>query len=437
MAVALTVVLLALAVVALIALRPVLRPPFSGFSFTIGFPANELSGQLFVVAVAAAATLGAIGWPVGLLAALAGIFAFVAIAADVAMLACSLNARRVVLRSLRATPGFEDLDVPSADRWLRWWRTCLAAPIGHHSVMVHRDLAYAEDGDRAHLLDVYTPSTPTSGAPVLLFVHGGAWVFGSKRGQGLPMLHELAARGWVCVTCDYRLSPRATWPDHVVDVKRALAWTRMHAAEFGGDPVRFLAVAGNSAGGHLAALAALAWNEAVWQPGFEEADTKVDACVSLYGVLEVTGDPDLTGHQGRATVALLERTVMKTSILESRDLYEAASPLHRLRDDAPAFMVLHGTHDSLVSVAVARAFVAAFRTAAPGVPVAYVELPWAQHAFDLLCSPRCTATTRGIVAYLDALVARKSAASTPTSTPSISTPTPETPTTTDSVRPPA
>jgi acetyl esterase/lipase len=413
MAVALTAVLLALVVVAVIALRPVLRPPFSGFSFTIGFPVTELSGQLLVLTAAVTATLLAIGWPRGVLAALAGIFAFVAIAADAAMLACSLNSRRVVLRSLRATPGFEDLHVSSSDSWLRWWRSCVAVPIGHRSVTIHRDLRYSDDGDRAHVLDVYTPNGGTSGAPVLLFVHGGAWVFGSKRGQGIPMLLELAARGWVCVTCDYRLSPRATWPDHVVDVKRALAWTRLHVEEFGGDPVRFLAVAGNSAGGHLAALAALAWNEAVWQPGFEEADTRVDACVSLYGVLEVTGDPDLTGHQGRATVALLERTVMKTSIVQSRDLYEAASPLHRLRDDAPAFMVLHGTHDSLVSVAVARSFVAAFRKTAPGVPVAYVELPWAQHAFDLMCSPRCTATTRGIAAYLDALVARKPSTTTP------------------------
>jgi acetyl esterase/lipase len=408
-AVALTSVLFVLALVALIALRPVLRPPFSGLSFTIGFPASELSGQLLVLAVAVTATLLAIGWPRGPLAAVAAGGALCAIALDGSMLARSLRASRVVLQALRATPGFEDLDVATDDRWLRWWRTWAAAPLGHRSVTIHRDLRYVDDGDRAHVLDVYTPAGGTSGAPVLLFVHGGAWVFGSKRGQGLPMLHELTARGWVCVTCDYRLSPRATWPDHIVDVKRALAWTRRHAGEFGGDPTRFLAVAGNSAGGHLASLAALAATEPAWQPGFETDDTHVDACVSLYGVLEVTGDPDLTGPQGRATVALLERTVMKAPILTARELYESASPLHRLGADAPAFMVLHGTHDSLVPVAVPRAFVAAFRKAAPDVPVAYVELPWAQHAFDLLCSPRCTATTRGIAAYLDALVARNDA----------------------------
>ncbi len=65
------------------------------------------------------------------------------------------------------------------------------------------------------------------------------------------MMHELALRGWVCVAINYRLSPRATWPDHVVDCKRALAWVREHIAEYGGDPA-FIAVSGGSAGGHLA-----------------------------------------------------------------------------------------------------------------------------------------------------------------------------------------
>jgi acetyl esterase/lipase len=273
-------------------------------------------------------------------------------------------------------------------------------------VTVHRDLAYVDDGDPAHLLDVYTPSCGTSGAPVLVFVHGGAWVFGSKRSQGLPMLHELAARGWVCITCNYRLSPRATWPDHVIDVKRALAWARGNAHAFGGDPARFLAVAGSSAGGHLAALSALTANEAAWQPGFEEADTHVDACVALYGVLELTGDPELSGRLGRPTVVLLERTVMKAPLAQARAVYEAASPMHRLRSGSPPFLVLHGTKDTLVPVAVPRAFVTAFRTIATA-PVCYMELPWAQHAFDLMCSPRTTATTRGVAAFLEALVSVK------------------------------
>jgi len=70
------------------------------------------------------------------------------------------------------------------------------------------------------------------------------------------MMLRMAAQGWVCVSADYRLSPHATFPDHLVDLKRALAWVRSHVAEYGGNP-DFIVVAGQSAGGHLASLVAL------------------------------------------------------------------------------------------------------------------------------------------------------------------------------------
>jgi acetyl esterase/lipase len=104
------------------------------------------------------------------------------------------------------------------------------------------------------------------------------------------MLYELATRGWVCVAINYRLSPKATWPDQIVDCKRAIAWVRKHIAGYGGDP-SFIALSGGSAGGQLCALAALTPGEAAWQPGFESADTSVDACIPFYGVMDMTGAP--------------------------------------------------------------------------------------------------------------------------------------------------
>ena len=78
----------------------------------------------------------------------------------------------------------------------------------------------------------------------------------NKHEQALPLMNHLAARGWVCVAANYRLSPRATFPDHLIDLKRALAWIREHIAEFGGDP-GFVAATGGSAGGHLSSLLSL------------------------------------------------------------------------------------------------------------------------------------------------------------------------------------
>ncbi len=99
---------------------------------------------------------------------------------------------------------------------------------------------------RLHL-DVYRPREAGGGRPVLIQVHGGGWVIGKKDEQGLPLMTHLAARGWVCVAPNYPLSPKATWPEHLVALKQALAWTREHIAEYGGDP-SFIAVTGGSAG---------------------------------------------------------------------------------------------------------------------------------------------------------------------------------------------
>ncbi len=402
-----TVAFCALLLVALVALVPLRRPPFAGPSFMVGFAAGELAGQLLVVTLALVAVLAARGWPPGTLGAVALVAAGAASACDATLLARALEARAVVRRALLGATGVTVAARQPEPSWLRWWRTSLAVPLHGPRVAVHRDLAYDDDGDPQHTLDVLLPAGGANGAPVMLFVHGGAWTIGTKRQQCLPMLFELAARGWVCVSCDYRLSPRATWPDHIVDVKRALAWTKAHVGEFGGAVDRLLVVSGNSAGGQLAALAALTPNDPAFQPGFENVDTSVDACVSLYGVLEMTGDPTIAGTQGRALAALLRRSVMKAGLADARDLYEAASPMHRITASSPPFLVLHGTKDTLVSVGVARAFVGALK-AASSAPVCYMELPWAQHGFDMLCSPRTSATTLGVVQFLDALLERPS-----------------------------
>jgi acetyl esterase/lipase len=259
-----------------------------------------------------------------------------------------------------------------------------------------RDVSYGDAG-RRNLLDVWRRPdlAPDAGAPVLLQVHGGAWVTGQKEGQGYPLMAHLAARGWVCVTINYRLSPRATWPDHIVDVKRAIAWVRDHAAEVGGDP-GFLAITGGSAGGHLAALAALTPGDAAFQPGFEDADTSVVAAVPFYGVYDFT---DRHGVANRKLDGLLARNVLKTRLADDRATWEAASPMSRVHADAPPFFVVHGANDTVVPVEQAREF-AALLAGESRRPVAYAELPRAQHAFDVLPSVRTHHTVRAVERFL-------------------------------------
>ncbi len=201
---------------------------------------------------------------------------------------------------------------------------------------------------RANLADIWRRADlPRDGkAPVLLQVPGGAWAIGMRRPQAYPLLSHLAERGWICVSIDYRVSPRNTWPDHIVDVKRALAWIKENIADYGGDP-DFVAITGGSAGGHLSALAALTPNDPQWQPGFEDADTSVVAAVPIYGRY----DWFTTKGSGRQEfIAFLQKFVVKKPFADHRQIYLDASPITRLRADAPPFFILHGEDDSIIPV---------------------------------------------------------------------------------------
>ena len=105
--------------------------------------------------------------------------------------------------------------------------------------------------------------------------------------QGYTLMSHMVELGWICVSINYSKSPRSAFPAHLVDVKRAIAWVRENIADYGGDP-DFLAITGGSAGGHLASLAALTPNDPTFQPGFEDADTTVQAAAPYYGVYDFT-----------------------------------------------------------------------------------------------------------------------------------------------------
>lgn len=278
-----------------------------------------------------------------------------------------------------------------------WGR--LARPFHHRDPEVRRDrdIAYAPGGKR-FLLDVYRPRDGGSGMPVLLQVHGGAWMIGNKDQQGLPLMMRMARRGWTCVAINYPLSPAAHWPAHVISVKRALAWIKDNIHTYGGDPGH-VAVTGGSAGGHLAALLALTANDPRLQPGFTEADTTVQACVPHYGVYDFAATSGSSASTARLR-HVLARYVVGKDPDEFRDDYVTTSPLDRITDAAPPFFVVHGTHDTLIPVKEARHFVRQLREQSRE-PVAYAEIPGAQHAFDIFTSIRSTHVARGVARFLD------------------------------------
>lgn len=127
------------------------------------------------------------------------------------------------------------------------------------------DIPYGPGG-RENLLDIWRRPdlAPGRRAPVLIQVPGGAWTINGKRPQAYPLMSRMVELGWICVSINYSKSPRCTWPAHIVDVKRAIAWVRENIADYGGDP-DFITITGGSAGAHLAALAALSANDPALQ----------------------------------------------------------------------------------------------------------------------------------------------------------------------------
>ena len=395
------------AILAVNAFFPIRREPFTVASFAMAWIPGELPIHMVAleaVSVVVLALNGALsGWPGWAGLAITGLSA----AALVRLAVVAAGAGTLVDEALEQATGgaVAALGTDPRPAWNHWWRLVIAIPFRFRGIRRARNVDYWGDGNYRHKLDILSRrgAVPEL-APVLVYIHGGAWVIGDKRQQGIPMMHELVQRGWVCVSINYRLSPRATWPAHIVDCKRAVAWVREHIAEYGGDP-GFIAVSGGSAGGHLSALLALTPSDAQWQPGFEDLDTSVAACVPFYGVYDLTGDPERSGAYGPGTLDLLERVVMKTSSSDNPTLFEQASPDRRVTTDAPPMLVFHGANDTLVPPSVARHFVAELRLHSQS-PVVAVELPGAQHAFDVLASIRCRHTTMGAVRFLEGMRVR-------------------------------
>lgn len=251
-------------------------------------------------------------------------------------------------------------------------------------VEILRSVPYRDVDGRRLVLDVYRPRhrKAPGGAllPSLIYIHGGAWIIGTRR-QSPFLLMELAAAGYVVFAIQYRKAPRFPMPACIHDCKAAVAWVRENAPVYGGTPE---AVAlGGSAGGHLAAMLATSPNEPSLQPGFEAADTRVRGAVILYGIADLVG---LFEHY-RHPIAhyLLEDLVFKRRFRDDPSAFHAAQPLTYLRKlgaETPPMLLIHGESDTLIPIDEARRF-HQHLLAAGARRVHLCEMPHAVHAFEL------------------------------------------------------
>lgn len=286
--------------------------------------------------------------------------------------------------------GFDTVDpIPRRLLWVPLRRL-------HRGVTVARDVEFSRAAGRTLTMDIYRGLSGADKRPTLVYLHGGGWVMGDKSNQGLPLCNHLARLGWVCANANYRLSPGATWPDHLVDAKAAIAWLREHADEWNVDP-DFVAIAGGSAGGHVAAMAALTTDDPRLQPGFEKADTSLQAAVMFYAVYDLRNT--LGVHHPEFLTKLVGRHVLKAFPDTEPERFAAASPRNHVEKASQPWLILQGDADTLTPDAEARDFAEALRDASDH-PVIYAGLPGAQHAFDIYYSPRAMAAVELTARFL-------------------------------------
>ena len=260
--------------------------------------------------------------------------------------------------------------------WHSWFNPNIVFNDPRNEIIV--DQVFHQENDLKLKLDIYRPRSSKKYLPGVLQIHGGGWISGSKRQAALLMSH-MAAQGWVCFSVGHRFSPEIVFPEHLIDIKRALNWIKKNSGEYGVDP-EFVVVTGGSAGGHLASLMALTQNQEVFQPGFEKADTSIQGCVSLYGVYEFSeAFSDETFYPAKSK---LLKIVCGGTPDTKPDIYKQITPANWISTENPPFLIVQGDTDALISVNEAKIFFNGLKKKNTQ-NCAILNLPLVEHAFDI------------------------------------------------------
>ncbi|HEX6892670.1 MAG TPA: alpha/beta hydrolase [Chryseolinea sp.] len=212
-----------------------------------------------------------------------------------------------------------------------------------------QNIPYANDTLKKHLLDIYLPKNVKPNTPVVIWVHGGAWMLNDKyadMGYMTNTIKSILEKGYVLASIDYRHSTTAIFPAQIQDCNLALEFLHNNAAKYNIDKNKFI-LFGFSAGGHLASLLALSNNNNVtdFYPQKKKTNFKIKGVIDFYGpsdFLSMTamGDPEMTGDP--------ISTLLGSSPLKRPDLSKIASPVNYVDKDDPPFIIVHGEKDESV-----------------------------------------------------------------------------------------
>ena len=225
-------------------------------------------------------------------------------------------------------------------------------PYFPEGTVLHANVPYAGDTLNKHLLDVYLPPDAEGPLPLIVWIHGGAWMVNDKYADMSYMqqtVHEIVASGFALASIDYRHSSQAVFPAQVQDCNQAIAYLSAHAADYGVDSAR-IALMGFSAGGHLASLVGLARNNA--GEGFFARG--MDHSFRIRGVVDFYGPANLVMFPGAGDPESPESKLLGAPPLDRPDLAAAASPVTYVDAADPPFLIVQGELDQSVDPAQSR-----------------------------------------------------------------------------------
>ena len=248
-------------------------------------------------------------------------------------------------------------------------------------IEIQRDLPYAGTENPRQRVDLLLPRKPNGKQPlpVAVWIHGGAWRGGDKRG-GLGQLAPLVASGdYAGVSVGYRLTGEAIWPAQIHDCKAALRWIRANAKKYNLDPKR-IGVWGSSAGGHLVAMLGTSGDVEDLEGKLGEhtdQSSRVQCVVDYYGPSDMLTMGKYPSHMKHDAPDSPESRLLGGPVQELKEKARAASPTNYVSADDPPFLIVHGDRDMTVPYNQSERLDAALREA--GVDSTFITIEGAGH----------------------------------------------------------
>jgi acetyl esterase/lipase len=217
--------------------------------------------------------------------------------------------------------------------------------------VTYGNIPYAGDTLKAHLLDIYLPVNAKANTPIIIWIHGGAWMLNDKyadMGYMKNTIREFLEHGYALASIDYRYSTTAVFPAQVQDCNQAIQFIYDHASEYKVDKNK-IALIGFSAGGHLASLVALSQNNNIksFYPMGARKKFNIKCVLDFYGpsdFIALETNPDTSVNNPRNPVSIL----LGAMAVERPDLAKNASPVTYIDKDDPPFFIVQGEKDESV-----------------------------------------------------------------------------------------